>query len=93
MLTNSFPLKIKRIETYIQILRPLYFADISFQDIKSSKADVIPSILNLISILTSYNDKSAYTKALCKDLVDQLNKRFEFESNSEIYKVNNLLFL
>lgn len=93
MLTNSFPLKIKRIETYIQILRPLYFADISFQDSKSSIADVIPSILNLVSILTSYNAKSAYTKALCKDLVDQLNKRFEFELNSEIYKVNNLLFL
>jgi hypothetical protein len=92
ILANTFPLKMKRIETYLEILYPLYLTNISFQDSSSSISDVIPSILNLVHGLEKYKAKSEYSKTLCKDLVNQLNKRFEFELNSEIYKVNFVYF-
>ncbi len=87
---EDLPVPLSRIETYYLVLQPSYNLNISFQSNNCTIADVVPSVLSCIEAYEEMEktECSTYAKSLCSLLAKNIRTRFEFELNSEVYKVN-----
>ena len=83
---NPCPLAKEDIEIYLQILKPAYILSQQFQYNHSSIAEVIPNIKHLIFHLRQM-EPPENEKKLCKYLVTALHEKFNYELNSNVYKV------
>lgn len=81
-----FPIQMKTVKQYMKTLVCLYEVSTGFQKSNSSIADVIPSIENEIIVLENIDLPVVY-KAFAQILVRCLRHKFEYELNSNIYKV------
>ena len=86
------PVSLKTIETYLQILRPAYQMTINFQSNSSSIADLLVSIKRAIYFWENLN-VTGEEKELCQLLVQFVKKKFEYEINSDVYKVIKLIII
>ena len=81
------PVEADVIDTYLQLLQQSYIVNLGFQSNHTSIADV----LSTIKLLKDYYTRvklDEIPKSLALWIVKFLNKKFEFELNSDIYKVN-----
>ncbi len=89
---NQCPVDIQIVEIYLGILEPAYVLSQQFQFNHSSIADVIPSIKRLIYTFKQM-DPPESQKKLCKYLVTSVLEKFNYELNSNVYKVKNLIII
>lgn len=87
---NDCPLSYNDIDTYLQILLPAYYVNLLFQRTSSTVGDVLPHIFKLKSIW-SHQELDMETRELTYFLIQYLEQKFEYETNSDIYKVNTFL--
>ena len=90
---DKLPVSLTRIETYYLILQPSYNLNITFQSNECSIEDVVPSVLSCIETYEDMEEteKAAYAKSLCRLLAKNIRDRFEFELNSDFYKVKEYI--
>ncbi len=86
---ENLPVPLSRIETYYLVLQPTYNLNISFQSNNCTIADVVPFVLSYIEAYEEMEKtgRSLYAKSWCSLLAKNIKGRFEFELNSEVYKV------
>ena len=84
---NTCPISLEVIETYIQILKPVYFTTLGWEKNSSSIADVIPQVLFLIEFWTKVEIKDSKARELCYFLIHFAKIKFDYELNSPIYQV------
>ena len=82
------PLDYNTVETYLQVFHNSYLLNVGFQSNESTIADVIPGIIKLKSELTRM-ELDPETKRLAILIIKALNAKFDFELNSDVYKVYN----
>ena len=75
------------IESYIQILLPAYTVNLGFQSLFASIADVAIAVLRLKNIW-EHMEVQGEQKELIYFLITFLSKKFEYELESPVYKVN-----
>ena len=74
------------IDTYIQILQPAYQFNLIMQKSDSVIGDVVPVLLIMLSKWRRFGVGAPY-KRFCDLLVAAFLKKFDYELNSDIYKV------
>jgi hypothetical protein len=84
------PVSLQVIETYIQILKPAYEFNLVMQKTESTIGDVVPSLMIIISKWRRFAVGAPYA-SLCKLLIKSFEHKFNYELNSDIYKVWLLL--
>jgi hypothetical protein len=77
-----------KLETYHQILRPLYEFNINLQYNISCIGDVLPGLYHLIYEWENM-DLIGEPRRLYELLIEFLKKKLDFELKSPIYKVNS----
>lgn len=80
------PVDLKKIEIYLQILKPAYQVSIGLQSNQASIACLIPGLLRFFNIWERMKVDQKETE-LCILLVKCFKNKFEYELNSFIYKV------
>ena len=86
------PVSLRLIETYLQILKPAYQMTINFQSNHSSIADLLVSLKRAIFTWENMN-VIGDEKYLCDLLVHFIKNKFDYELNSDVYKVIILFIL
>ena len=81
------PVELETIELYLQLLRPAYVLSICLQSSKSTIANVIPGLAALCHYWQTV-DTNQEAKDLCEKLIYFTKEKFDFELNSNLYKVN-----
>lgn len=93
---NSFPVKLPCpvsllvIEKYLLILLPAYQFNLIMQSSLSSIAEVVPSLMIMLSRWKRLQVDGVY-KSLCNYLVQSFTHKFEYELHSPVYQVASLL--
>jgi hypothetical protein len=85
---NKCPVDLATINNYLCILQPAYIVSLRLQSNDSSICDTIPSIQYLINCWKNLR-VPAGPKLLCRLLVHTVKAKFNYELNSEIYKVSS----
>ena len=89
----KLPVSMNVINNYLIILKHPYLLNISLQRNTCTISEVIPSLLKVLHHLQVISEQTTHSgKDLCRLLIEQFKKRFEFELNSDIYKVITLYF-
>ncbi len=84
---NKCPVDLETINNYLRILQPAYTISLALQSNESSIADTIPSIMYLLNYWSNLNVPQT-PKPLCRLLTETVKAKFNYELNSEMYKVN-----
>ena len=85
--TLDCPVRKETIEIYIQVLLPAFYITLGWEKNKASIADVIPGVLYLVNVWNKMEIEDARAKELCYFLIHFMRKKFEYELNSNVYKV------
>jgi len=86
------PVSLSVIEHYLQILIPAFKCNLVWQSTSSTIADVVPSLMVIISKWQRMEVTGTY-KLLCNLLVSAFKQKFQFELNSPIYNVASILLV
>ena len=86
-LFDNCPFTISEIDLYLQILLPAYNINLIFQKTNSCIGDVLPFVVKL-KTLWSRLDINIYQREFCYFLVSFLQKKFDTELKSDIYRVS-----
>ena len=84
------PISLKIVNYYITVLKPAYKFNIRMQSNSASISDVIPYLLKIFNEWTKIMSSlktTANCKKLCKLLIGEFKKRFDYELNSKLYQV------
>ena len=84
------PITQQVIETYIKILQPAYQFNLIMQKSDSIIGDVVPVLLIMLSKWGRFRVGAPY-KRFCDLLIAAFLKKFDFELNSDVYKVITFL--
>jgi hypothetical protein len=84
------PTSLEELEMYIQVLKPGMEFTLGMQKYRSSIADVLPSVLRLISVWDKMELESRIGKELCYFMIIFLRKKFKYELDSPVYQVQKL---
>ncbi len=87
---NPCPIALEEIEKYMQILLPAYQFNLVMQKNDATIGDVIPAVKIIISKWSRFNCTGAY-QDLCNNLIKQFNHKFDYELNSNVYRVASLM--
>ncbi len=88
---NKCPVDLETINNYLRILQPAYTISLALQSNESSIADTIPSIMYLLNYWSNLNVPQT-PKRLCRLLTETVKAKFNYELNSEMYKVNSSFY-
>ena len=83
---HNCPVDWNIIDTYLEILTPAYEFNLRLQRSNCSIGEVVPSICALTHVWQTMETTTS-GKKLCDILVNEMNKRFSDELNSETYLV------
>lgn len=75
------------IENYLQILKPLYLLNVELQSNEMTIGNLIPLLLKITYILER-TQTTIDGQKLCKLLVSEIKRRFEYELGSSYYRVS-----
>lgn len=82
------PISLKKVEIYLQILRPAYRFSITFQNNYSSISYLIPSLKRIIFSWENM-DLEPEDERFATLLIVCFKEKFKYELESEVYQVNN----
>ena len=84
------PVRFEAIEIYLQILLPAFTFNLIMQRTSSSIADVLPSLIIMMTRWSKIVVPEKYKK-LCSNLIAAFKHKFKYELASPIYSVATLL--
>ncbi|RNA18860.1 hypothetical protein BpHYR1_014282 [Brachionus plicatilis] len=88
---NECPISRAKLVNYLKILNPLYSLSLLSQKSDWHIGDLIPKLIVIINATLSEYNEQGECKKLVEELIKELNKRFEYEFNSNIYLLAPLL--
>jgi hypothetical protein len=90
------PVAISIIDDYLRILKPAYIFNLNMQRNSTCIGEVVPYVLKIINSWERIANSPSVCKSikhLCELLIIQVRKRFDYEINSDIYKVFVRIYL